>query len=133
MYRTAIALLNRFPYNFTQRVIHVLINYMDNGPTKTRHGYLIDFKRTGRLATSLRKAIISGSYEQDYLKMFRNLVNPSDYVVDVGAHEGYISLLLWQIVGGRGGEGLCSRTQPGESCFLKKQYRSELRYNHRGD
>jgi len=104
--RRTIDLLNHLPYNrIGQRIIHVLINYMENGPTKTRHGFLIDFKRTGPFSTSLRKAIISGSYEREYLEIFSKLIGPGDYAVDVGAHEGFISLLLWQIVGGGGGGG----------------------------
>jgi FkbM family methyltransferase len=75
---------------------------MKDGPVKTRHGYLIDFKHTGPFATSIRKSVISGRYERNYLNIIRKLVNFNDYVVDIGAHEGYISLFLSRIVGGEG-------------------------------
>lgn len=88
--------------------IHRLAHHMSDGPVKTRHGYLIDFKRTGLFATSIRKSVISGRYERTYLEVIRKLVNFNDYVVDVGAHEGYVSLFLSQIVGG----GRCLQWSP---------------------
>lgn len=115
----AIGLLNQVPYNtLTPRIIHRIANHMINGPTKTRLGYLIDFKRTGTFATSLRKSIISGSYERAYLEFIRKLVNPSDYVVDIGAHEGYISCLLSQIV--EGGKVFSIEPNPENLAFLNR-------------
>jgi len=105
--RKLIGGLQRLPYNSaTAKVIHKLLNYVQDGPIKTRDGFLIDFKKTGVYPTGLRKLVISGSYEREYFEMIRRLVNLGDYVADVGAHEGYVTLLMSKAVGG---EGVCDR------------------------
>ena len=95
IYHITVRLLNQFPYNyFTLRIIHKVANRMSDESEKTHHGYLIDLKRTGAFATYLRKSIISSSYERTYLGIIWKLANPDDYVVDVGAHEGYVCYTL---------------------------------------
>lgn len=75
---------------------------VEEAPIKTRYGYSIYFRRTGSSATNIRKVVILGRYEKHYLNMLTKLVEPGDYVIDVGAHEGYVSLLMSSIVGNSG-------------------------------
>jgi hypothetical protein len=109
--RFTIFVLNKLPFNrVSRRIIHILVNLLSDGPIRTRAGYQINFKRTGKFATSLRKAIISGSYEKEYLEIFSRIIKSDDYVVDVGAHEGFLTLLFWRLT--RLGNGKVSAIEP---------------------
>lgn len=72
-----------------------------DGPVKTKYGFSIHYETTTYHATRLRDQVIRGQYEPDMLTV-RKLLRPGDTVVDIGAHEGFYSLLLAQAVGPSG-------------------------------
>ena len=95
--------LNSFPYHpFLAKVIFKVADYLPDGPVMTRNNYLIEYKKTGKNMTALRKGVISGSYERDDFEIIRQLVNPGNTVIDVGANEGYVTLWIANIVGREG-------------------------------
>ena len=101
VFRTLVTTLNKYPYNkFISKVVYKLVSHVKDGPLKTQYGYFIDFRNTTFYPTELRKLVVTGSYERALFKMIEGLVNSDDWVIDVGAYEGYISLLLWQTVKG---------------------------------
>ena len=123
MLSRVISILNCFPHNgVLTKVTGKLLNYVQNGPVKTRYGFVIDFRKTGKFATSLRKEVIIGNYERPYFFMIKRLINPGDYVVDVGAHEGYVSLWMAKIVGG-GGQVFSVEPNPENINFLNRNVR----------
>jgi tRNA A58 N-methylase Trm61 len=79
-----------------------MLGYVKDEILKTRYGYYIHFKATSPIPTSIRKQAILGVYEKPYLSVLMKLIEPGDYVVDVGAHEGYVSLMMANKVGGEG-------------------------------
>lgn len=79
-----------------------LLDYIKDGVVKTRCGYRIHFKVTSPPATAVRKAVILGIWEKSYLNVVTRLLERGDYVIDAGAHEGYISLMMSRIVGDTG-------------------------------
>jgi protein-L-isoaspartate O-methyltransferase len=90
------------PWHFVSRAICGLCRYARDGPLPTRQGYRIYYQRTDPLPTGLRRAVVAGIYEPEYLVALAQLVRPGDTVVDIGAHEGYITCWLAQCVGPRG-------------------------------
>lgn len=85
----------------TNSIIRILLDNIENKPIKSRNGYYIYFKSSGH-STSLRKEIILGNHENEYLKIFIKIIPKNSHVIDVGAHEGSISLFLNQLVGKKG-------------------------------
>lgn len=83
-------------------LLHHILDHVKEGPIQTRFGFLIHFKGSGYQATSIRKDVIPGIYESSCLPMIKRLIHHGDHVVDVGAHEGYISLFMSQLVGQMG-------------------------------
>ena len=101
MTRHAIQILNMLPYSpLLAKATNKLSGCMKEGPVQTRYGYWIAYKDTGKYATAIRKLVISGSYERPYFNMLRRLINFGDTVIDVGAHKGYVSLLMQKLAGG---------------------------------
>jgi len=95
--------LLKLPKNpITDMITSRLLSYFKRGVIKTRYGYFIDFRVTNRLSTAIRKATILAKREDDYLSILTKLIEPGDYVIDAGAHEGYISLLMSSVVGNSG-------------------------------
>ena len=92
------------PYNgFSVRLVHGLLDHAPDGPVRTRYGFAIEFKRTARpQATAIRKAIVSGVYEHECLEIIGRLLHSGDTAVDVGAHEGYLTLWMTTLVGRTG-------------------------------
>jgi len=100
--RCIIKFLLRIPYNNNlNKIIRLLLNNIEDGPIKTRNGFIMHFNHFGH-STVLRKDLIIGAHERFYLKMIRKLISPSDYVIDIGGHEGYFSLFMASIVGKEG-------------------------------
>jgi FkbM family methyltransferase len=98
-----VELLLRLPKNMIlDNFIGWLLTYIKESPIRTRYGFYLYFKRTGVFATDLRKAVVLGRYESLYLTILRRLIKSGDYVIDVGAHEGYVSLLMSRVVGQHG-------------------------------
>jgi len=98
--KVTIKYLLKLQKNFIlNRIISKLLDYIKEGAIKTRYGYYIYFKATNPVPTSMRKAAILGIYEMDYLTVLKRLVEPGDFVIDGGAHEGYVSLLMSGVVG----------------------------------
>jgi len=103
VFRKLVNTLNKYPYNkFISKFVYKLVSHMKDGPLKTQYGYFIDFRNTTFYPTELRKLVVTGSYERALFKIIEELVTSEDWVIDVGGYEGYISLLLWQTVGGGG-------------------------------
>lgn len=103
IYKLLINILIKFPKNrITIKIIYILLDHLKDGPIKTKQGFLINFKSTGFHSTALRKSVIIGTYESLYLAMIKKLINLGDYVIDVGSHEGYITLFISQLVGQNG-------------------------------
>jgi len=101
--RTAIAALLHCPNaRWVTKATSGLLQFAPEGFIPTRHGFDIYFERTTPAATHLRQAFISGAYESEHIRMFSRLVRQGDRVVDVGAHEGYITLWLSGLVGSKG-------------------------------
>ncbi|MCX6056535.1 MAG: FkbM family methyltransferase, partial [Chloroflexi bacterium] len=63
------------------------------------------------------KLIVSGSYERPYFEMIKRLIKPGDTVIDVGAHEGFITLLMTKLVGG--GDVFAVEPNPENLAFLR--------------
>jgi len=68
----------------------------------TPYGFRMRYEDTGVSATTTRQIYAMGIYESDDLAAMRRLVGAGDHVVDVGAHEGFVSLFLASIVGRTG-------------------------------
>ncbi len=95
--------LLKLPKNpITDLVASRLLSYFKQGTIKTRYGYYIDFRVTNRLPTAIRKSTVLAKREEDYINILTELVEHGDYVIDGGAHEGYISLLMSGLVGNNG-------------------------------
>ncbi len=103
MLNIIIRYLLRLPSNFIiDGIIWRLLDYVKESVVKTRFGYYIRFRTTKPIPTNIRKNVILGRYEKDYLSMLTSLVEPGDHVIDAGAHEGYVSLLMSGVVGNDG-------------------------------
>jgi len=103
IFKLLINILIKFPKNrITRKIIYILLGHLKEGPIKTKHGFLINYKCAGLHATGLRKSVIIGTYESEDFAMIKKIINLDDYVVDVGAHEGYVSLFMSQLVGKKG-------------------------------
>jgi len=101
--RTIIEWLLKFPKNcIIDLAISKLLNYIKEAPIKTRYGFRIHFKVTSTPPTGIRKEVILGRYEDSYLDMMARLVEPGDYIIDGGAHEGCISMFMSRVVGNNG-------------------------------
>ncbi len=61
------------------------------------HGHKMHLDSKDSLLLSLRK-----NYEPKHVKLLRKTVKPGDYVVDIGAHIGYYTLILANLVGPKG-------------------------------
>ena len=95
--------LVKLPPNFvTDRIASMLLDHIWDSEIRTRYGYSIRYLKGGLEATGIRKAVVLGAYEKQYLEILATLVHPGDYVIDVGAHEGYVSLFMAQEVGDNG-------------------------------
>ncbi len=88
---------------------------------KTQYGFLIHYEVSTYHATRLRDAMIRGEYEPD-LHVVKKMIKPGDIVVDVGAHEGFFSLLLSQSVGNDGKVFACE-PNPENLRFLRENIR----------
>jgi FkbM family methyltransferase len=82
--------------------IGILLDYIKDGVIKTRYNYRIHFRVTSPPATAVRKTVILGMWEKSNLNVISKLLKRGDYVIDAGAHEGYISLFISSIVGDSG-------------------------------
>lgn len=101
--KITIEVLLKLPKNpITDLVASRLLSYFKQGMIKTRYGYYIDFRVTNRLPTAIRKSTVTARREEEYINILTKLVEPGDYVIDGGAHEGYISLLMSGLVGNNG-------------------------------
>ena len=87
---------------FIRKMISVLMNYLKDGVVQSIYGYKINYKKTGNNPTALRKSVILGSYELGTTEIMKALIREGDYVIDIGAHEGYMSLVMSSIVGDDG-------------------------------
>lgn len=70
-------------------------------PVKTKFGYSIYLTADTSLS-GMRLSVIRGRYEAHYMHLLASLVKPGDTVIDIGANEGYVSLLLAMKVGAHG-------------------------------
>lgn len=120
-----INLLLKCPYDniFSNRIIHLLLNNIDDVPIKTRNGFIMQFKQSGR-STNIRKGFITGVHDRTDLNIMRKFLEPGDYVIDIGANEGYISLFLGSIVG-RGGKVFSIEPDKQNLFYLK----NNIQYN----
>lgn len=80
----------------------LLLNFLENGPIRTRYGFYIHFSHIGKEMVRVRKSVVLGRYEDSDLTVLKKLLNPGDMVIDGGANEGYVSLFLSKIVGDNG-------------------------------
>jgi FkbM family methyltransferase len=80
----------------------LLLNFLENGPIRTRYGFYIYFSRIGKDLVRYRKSVVLGRYEDSDMSVLKKLLDPGDMVIDGGANEGYVSLFLSQIVGDNG-------------------------------
>jgi FkbM family methyltransferase len=118
--RRTVGLLNLLPYNWlSAKVTNRVAGHLPEGPVNTRWGYLIDFKRTESFATRLRELAISGSYERPYFKILSRMIGLGDSVIDVGAHEGFVALLMSKLVGAEG-HVIAIEPNPENYSFLKR-------------
>ena len=98
-----IEFLLKLPQNrVLSKIIKELLNYAKEDYFKTRNGFSIYFKKEGLLATAIRKNVITGQYESQETEVIKGLLKPGDWVIDGGAHEGYISLFMAKVVGEEG-------------------------------
>lgn len=88
---------NRSPLN------KVINTFLRNGPkpVKTRFGYSIYVDANSSLF-AMRFSAILGRYEAGYLHLLESMVKPGDIVIDIGANEGFVTLLLAMKVGANG-------------------------------
>lgn len=75
---------------------------ISKGPMLTREGYRIVYDAKSPQAFRLRQAVAAGEYEKEDMDLMRRIVRPGDTVVDIGAHEGFFTLLFAGLVGERG-------------------------------
>lgn len=95
-----------------------MLNNLDDESIKTKLGFVMHFKHTGH-STNLRKQFITGSHERFYLSMLRKIISEGDYVIDIGANEGYFSLFFSTLVGK---EGMVFAIEPNrENIWFLKQ------------
>jgi len=101
--RLIIRFLTGLPDNLISNVLLTrMLGYVKDEVLKTRYGYSIHFRVTSPGPTSIRKQAVLGVYEKPYLSVLTKLIEPGDYVIDVGAHEGYVSLMMANKVGNSG-------------------------------
>ncbi len=79
-------------------IVKYILNFIDNEPIRTRYGFNMYWKKSGSHSSTLRKSMIVGQHEREYLSVIKNYINDGDVVVDVGAHEGYFSLFMEMFV-----------------------------------
>lgn len=70
-------------------------------PVKTKYGYSIYLTADTSLS-GMRLSVIRGRYEAHYMHLLASIIKPGDTVIDIGANEGYVSLLLAMKVGAHG-------------------------------
>lgn len=100
----ALPLALRLPAGpLTGRIVRRLCRMAGPGMIPTRQGYAIYWNpKDGGLAQTLRALAAAGEYDPDYFAAIRSLVPAGGIAVDVGAHEGFVSLLLADVVGASG-------------------------------
>lgn len=97
MVRSLVSWVSTWPAILTnrtlvQKAIRFLLRYADDGPVRSVYGVTLQYSPQGVFASGLRRMAISGGYETEYLQLFSAYA--TDTVVDVGAHEGFVSLYL---------------------------------------
>ncbi len=126
MIKKIVSLLMRFPQNYgTQRLLAKLLCQIQEGPIKTGYGYAIDFRETGVSATAMRRQVIAGTYERPFFDLITQCLEPGNVAVDVGAHEGFLTLLMSKKVG-KDGSVFAVEPNPENLAFIK----SNINQNH---
>jgi len=100
--KTLIGILFFFPERLSHRFIFLLLDHIEEGPVKTKYGYRIHFKNTNKRATEFRKHVVIGWYSYWEMNILKEFIASGDCVIDVGAYEGYFSLFMSRLVGGKG-------------------------------
>ena len=83
------------------KVIHALLDYVNEEPILTKNGFLVLYNSHGLIKT-VRKQVITGLYEKEEIFIYKKIIKAGDIVIDVGANEGYMSLIFSKLVGERG-------------------------------
>ncbi len=118
-FRGIVNLLLRMPKShISNRIVRALLGNLENVSIRTRYGFVMYFKHTG-YSTDFRKRLIIGVHELPYLIMIKKLISAGDYVIDIGAHEGYFSLFMSSLVG-KNGKVFAIEPNPENLYFLRR-------------
>lgn len=97
MIRTLVSWLTRWPltrWPWFQRGIRGLLRLADDGPVRSAAGPQLYYKGGMTEAAALRRLMVCGGYEPESVALMQRYA--TGIVVDVGAHEGLVALVLAQ-------------------------------------
>jgi len=80
-----------------KKIIQLSLEHVEEEPVYAKPGFLIYYSNRG-LSREIRKQVVTGEYESEEFAVYKTLLKPGDIVIDVGANEGYVSLLFAKTV-----------------------------------
>ncbi len=102
MIKLLIAISNNIPFSRVRRkIVYRLLDHSEDMVIRSKNGFFINYIKNGQGKT-VRNQVIAGEYEADEISIYKKIIFSNDIVIDIGANEGFISLLFSQLVGNEG-------------------------------